>query len=178
MRRIIPAGLGLAMILAGCSGELPTDPIDSAFGAQAGQPALQANLQAARPPVPIRGTCELAYEPAQPVGPGVVRQIDVGTCHISHLGKSTLVSDKIINFIAGTQTADLAITAANGDMLYASGNGTNSMVAPGQVAFRVELTITGGTGRFSGATGTVVGEGTADLANAQSKLAMAGTIRY
>jgi hypothetical protein len=63
-------------------------------------------------------------------------------------------------------------------MLYASGSGTNSMTAPGQVAFRVELAFTGGTGRFSDVTGKVVSEGVADLANAQAHLTMAGTIQY
>jgi hypothetical protein len=180
MRRVLNPRPVLAMlVLAGCSAELPTTPDDSAFR---GQSSYQAGLQAthydARPAVPIRGTCEAAIQPAAPVSPGVIRQLDLGTCRLSHLGVSELVSDKLINLAAGTQTAEVIFTAANGDMLYASGSGTNSMTAPGQVAFRVELTITGGTGRFSGATGTVVGEGTADLANAQSKLAMAGTIRY
>ncbi|HSJ24756.1 MAG TPA: hypothetical protein VK929_08825 [Longimicrobiales bacterium] len=176
MRRLIPAGLGLAMILAGCGAELPVEPY-SAFSAQGGDAELQANHQTA-PVVPIRGTCDLEAQPPQPTGPGLIQQRDVGTCHISHLGKSTVVSDKVINLMAGTQDAEMVITAANGDMLYLSGSGTNAMVAPGQVAFRVELTITGGTGRFTGATGTVLSQGTADLATAQAKLSMAGTISY
>jgi hypothetical protein len=179
MRRTVSTALVLAVILvAGCDAELPPAPDGAAFHAQAGQAGLQANHQDARPAVPIRGTCELAIQPAQPVGPGLIRQLDVGTCRISHLGRSMLVSDKIINLVGGTQTTDVAITAANSDMLYGNGGGTNAMVAPGLVAFRAELTITGGTGRFTGATGMIVLEGTADLANAQSRLTMAGTISY
>jgi hypothetical protein len=180
MPRLSIAGPGLAMIfLAGCSAELPTAQHEAVFSKQADHPtAVPASHQDAPPALPIRGACELAFQPAEFVSPGVIRQIDEGTCRISHLGRSTMVSDKLINLAAGTQTADVALTAANGDMLYASGKGTNTMTAPGQVAFRVELTITGGTGRFSGATGMLVSEGVADLASAQAKLSMAGTISY
>jgi hypothetical protein len=180
MRRLLNPRPGLAVLLvAGCSAGLPTTPDDGAFGAQTGHPVeLQANHNGAQPAVPIRGSCELAIQPAEPVSPGVIRQLDVGTCRISHLGMSTMVSDKLIYLAEGTQTAEVVFTAASGDMLYASGSGTNSMTAPGQVAFRVELTFTGGTGRFSDATGMVVSEGVADLANAQAHLTMAGTIQY
>lgn len=166
---IVATALGM-ILPAGCGAELPTIPGAEDFGAQASHQAA--------PAVPIRGTCELAIQPAEFVSPGVIRLVDVGTCRISHLGRSTMVSDKIINLEAGTQTAGMAITAANGDKLFASGSGTNTMVAPGRAVFRVELTITGGTGRFTDASGTMVSEGTADLANAQSQLTMAGTIRY
>jgi len=52
------------------------------------------------------------------------------------------------------------------------------MIAPGRVAFRVELTFTGGTGRFVGASGEAVSEGEADLANASSTLTMTGWLEY
>jgi hypothetical protein len=180
MRRLLNPHAGLAMLLlAGCSADLPTIRTDGAFGTQPGHPVeLQASHPGAGPALPIRGSCELAIQPAEPVSPGVIRLIDVGTCRMSHLGLSTMVSDKLINLAEGTQTAEVIWTAANGDMLYASGSGTNSMTAPGQAAFRIELTFTGGTGRFSDATGMVVSEGVADLANAQAHLTVAGTIRY
>jgi uncharacterized Zn-binding protein involved in type VI secretion len=158
--------LALAVTLSGCA-ELPGSPLD-----------LQASRQAALQAVPISGSCELAIQPAQPVSPGVIRQLDVGTCQLSHLGKSTFVSDKVINLMAGTQTAQVSITAANGDILYASGTGTNAMVAPGKVAFRVDFVFTGGTGRFAAASGTAVSEGEADLVNAQSRLTLNGSIAY
>jgi hypothetical protein len=180
MRRLPETRPVLALLLlAGCSAELPTMAHEGALGAQAAFPVgLQASHRGARPAVPIRGRCEMEAQPAEPVSPGVISQLDVGTCHISHLGMSTMTSDKLINLAAGTQTADVVFTAANGDMLYASGNGTNTMTAPGQVAFRVELTLAGGTGRFSDATGLVVSEGVAILAEAKAYLTMAGTIRY
>jgi acyl-coenzyme A thioesterase PaaI-like protein len=180
MRRFHFAGAALAMILsAACTSELPTVPDESALVSPAAEHiVMQASHHAAPPARPIRGTCELDIQPAEPVSPGVIRQLDVGTCQISHLGRSTMVSDKVIALMAGTQNADVALTAANGDMLHASGSGTNTMVAPGKFAFRVELTITGGTGRFSDASGMIVSEGVAELATATAQVTMAGTIRY
>jgi acyl-coenzyme A thioesterase PaaI-like protein len=179
MRRFHFAGAALAMILpAACTSQLPTVPDESALVSPAAEQIVMQASHQASPARPIRGTCELAIQPAEPVSPGVIRQRDVGTCQISHLGRSTMVSDKIINLGAGTQSADVALTAANGDMLHASGSGTNTMVAPGKFAFRVELTITGGTGRFSDASGMIVSEGVAELATTRAQVTMAGIIRY
>jgi hypothetical protein len=180
MRRVLTPHAGLAMILlAGCTADLPTVQNDAALGGRSGHRVeLPASQHDARPEVPILGECETEIQPAEVVGPGLIRLIDVGTCRISHLGLSTMFSDKIINLAAGTQTAQITLTAASGDLLHASGSGTNSTVVPGQAAFRVELTITGGTGRFSDATGMIVSEGVAYLAEARAQLSMAGTIRY
>jgi hypothetical protein len=180
MRRSPFAGAALAMILlAGCGSQLPTLPDDSAVVTLAAhQNGILASHDAVPPALPIRGTCELAIQPAEPVSPGVIKQRDVGTCHLSHLGLSAMVSDKIINVMAGTQYAQVALTAANGDVLQASGSGTNAMVAPGKFAFQVELNITGGTGRFSDASGVILSEGVADLATGTAQLTMAGTVRY
>jgi hypothetical protein len=177
MRRLPNAGPGLAIILlAGCS-DVATAPFDSPFAMGAGQ-AAHVSQVAAQPGLPLRGTCELALQPAEFLSPGVVRQIDEGTCLIAHLGESTMFSDKIINFVTATQTADITFTAANGDLLHASGSGTSAMTEPGYVAFRAELTITGGTGRFRDASGAIMSEGVADLANSTSHLTMTGTIWY
>jgi hypothetical protein len=180
MRRFLdPRPVLALLLLAGCSSQLPTIANDGASGAQSSSPEeLQASQHEARPEVPIRGTCETEIQPAEPVSPGVIRQLDVGTCRLSHLGVSSLVSDKLINLAEGTQTAAVVFTAANGDLLHARGSGTNSMTAPGQVAFRVELTFAGGTGRFTDATGLVVSEGVADLAKGQAHLTMAGALRF
>jgi hypothetical protein len=44
-------------------------------------------------------------------------------------------------------------TAANGDMVFAEFTGFSSPVEPGFVFVTEEATITGGTGRFTGASG-------------------------
>jgi hypothetical protein len=129
-------------------------------------------------PTPFTGSCELAIQPATPVSPGVIRQLDLGECLISHLGKSTFISDKIINVVAGTQVITGTYTAANGDILYANGTGTNQMVAPGVVAFQATVTFAGGTGRFADATGSATLSGSANFATGRSQFSTSGSIVY
>jgi hypothetical protein len=174
MRRIPLAGIALGVILAGCD----TGSI-AGFEPQS-EPHFAQHLaqHGAQPAVPLRGSCEMEAQPPEPIAPGVIRQVDVGRCQLSHLGRSTLVSDKVLNLFAGTQTTEIVLTAANGDVLYGNGAGTNTMIAPGRIAFRVELTFTGGTGRFAGASGEAVSEGEADLPSATATLDMIGWLRY
>jgi hypothetical protein len=153
----------LTFALAGCSADSATNPLSPSFQMQ---------------PTPFQGHCELAIQPATPVSPGVVHQLDLGDCILSHLGKSTMISDKIINFAAGTQVTQITYTAANGDILYANGGGTNQMVAPGVVAFQGTVTFEGGTGRFADATGTATFSGSAHFATGRSQLTTSGTIAY
>jgi hypothetical protein len=163
----VPAlGLALALILAGCDAVAPTSV----------EPILAR--QVGHQPVPLKGSCELAMQPAEPIGPGIIWQRDVGSCQLTHLGRADFVSDKVIDVWAGTQTAQVTLTAANGDLLHANGAGTSTLVAPGRFAFRAVLTLTGGTGRFSAAAGEVVSEGEADLVSGIARLTMAGWIAY
>jgi len=174
MQRIPLAGFALGLILLGCD----TGSMTGLEHQPEPQFAQQPAQHGARQTVPLRGRCDLDIQPAQFISPGVIRQVDVGHCQLAHLGKSTLISDKVINFFTGTQTTKIVITAANGDVLYGSGAGTNTMIAPGRVAFRVELTFTGGTGRFAGASGGAASEGEADLVSATSSLQMTGWLTY
>jgi hypothetical protein len=85
----------------------------------------------------------------------------VGTGFFSHLGNVTLVnhgsgklSGNTINF-----TGMSTLSTANGDRLfgtYVGAEGLSSIPVAGQVnEFTLVLTITGGTGRFADATGTL-----------------------
>ncbi|MEX2281130.1 MAG: hypothetical protein WEE89_01455 [Gemmatimonadota bacterium] len=163
MRRLPLHPILLGLVLAGCSTDSATDPLSTSFAMVA---------------TPFSGRCALAIQPPTPISPGIVRQIDIGTCPFTHLGLSTYISDKVINFITGTQTLQNTYIAANGDRLYANGSGTNQLVAPGRVAFSADVTFAGGTGRFSNATGSATVTGEADLVNARSKFTTSGTIAY
>jgi hypothetical protein len=153
----------LAVTLAACSADSTTNPLSPSYQMQA---------------TPFQGHCELAIQPATPVSPGVIHQLDLGDCILSHLGKATMISDKIINLAAGTQVTEITYTAANGDILYANGGGTNQMVAPGVVAFQGSVTFEGGTGRFTDATGTATFSGVANFAAGRSQLTTSGSIVY
>lgn len=77
----------------------------------------------------------------------------------TYLGKTTaFTDDQLINLIDGSGTATYTLTAANGEMLVLS------LVFPiggtinieGGVLFSGTYTVTGGSGRFNGATGSGV----------------------
>jgi hypothetical protein len=163
MRRFPTLHLVVALVVAGCTTDSPAPLLTPEFAMQ---------------PVPFRGSCELEIQPAQPISPGIVAQLDIGDCRISHLGRATFISDKVINFILGTQTIQGTYIAANGDLLYANGAGTSQPLAPGRVAFQGTVTFEGGTGRFANATGTATIIGEADVVNARSQFTTSGMIRY
>ena len=86
-----------------------------------------------------------------------------GVCHLSHLGRTTIVIHQRCSFVDGSCENSTVHTAANGDLLYGT-----FYSAPGQnmfdnvhAVFAGTGTITGGTGRFSNATGTTFANGTA-----------------
>ena len=87
-----------------------------------------------------------------------------GTARFSHLGKTSYSSEFAVTItgpdsftIVGTQT----VVAANGDMLFLSFTGTGSFAGafgPGQTTdTTLSYTVTGGTGRFDDASGTLTG---------------------
>ena len=87
-----------------------------------------------------------------------------GTARISHLGKTSYSSSFTFTLtgpdtftIAGTQT----LVAANGDELFLSFTGTGTFAgafAAGQTSeVTAVYTVTGGTGRFDDASGTLTG---------------------
>jgi hypothetical protein len=170
MSRRVPLHLALAFLLAACSADTLTDATEPV--------QLSADLRQASPAVPFKGRCEMAIQPPTPIGPGLLHQIDIGTCEATHLGRASLESDKVINIIAGTQTLETLFVAANGDELRGTGTGTNTPVAPGRIAFTATLTFAGGTGRFADASGEVQITGEADLVAGRSSMTTSGWIRY
>jgi hypothetical protein len=82
-----------------------------------------------------------------------------GPVIVSHLGKGTFSHSFTVTFtspttvvITGTET----FTAANGDQVFTAFAGTGTLTGNTGVATGV-LTITGGTGRFQDASGTLTG---------------------
>jgi hypothetical protein len=84
-----------------------------------------------------------------------------GTARVSHLGKSTITSSFTI-LLTGPSTFSVAgtatIVAANGDQLFTSFTGTGQSTGAfsiGQITETTAIhTLTGGTGRFTDASGT------------------------
>jgi hypothetical protein len=90
----------------------------------------------------------------------VIQTSDTASGEGTQLGRYTMVAGERIDLVSGEITQGyFTITAANGDTL----TGTYSGKALGGLTgYDVSGPITGGTGRFAGATGTIVFNGTVD----------------
>ena len=158
MRTLSPLPVLLALILAACgeSGPLATGPVSAGTVLVAkGHPSVVAR--------PFTGRCETTFNPPPLPLPPTHQQVDTGTCHLTHLGRSSIYGEQEINFAAGTQRGERTITAANGDVLFVQNAGTSRPAGPGLVRFSAIMTFVGGTGRFARATGEARAEGTANL---------------
>ena len=166
IRPILP--LAFVALLPACSADrLPT-------GIEAVDDGLSAAVTRT-----IRGSCTTTF-PAAPLPlPSVLEQTDHGVCRLSHLGRSQYVTVKEIHFATGTQvTTELRISAANGDVLFGTGIGQNSPAGPGLIGFSAVMTISGGTGRFAGAAGTLDVSGVANLATNSASVTIEGDVAW
>jgi hypothetical protein len=96
----------------------------------------------------------------------------------THLGHFTGTYPHQVNFATLTFSGIPTFTAANGDELTMQLGGTASPSPTSATTFGINLqgTITGGTGRFAGAAGSVTGTGTVDLVNSQVRAGLQGLI--
>lgn len=104
-------------------------------------------------PLPLRGSIE-ALETYQINGPTMFVTAS-GSGQVTHLGRYTVTYEVEVDLPTGTGT-DLSAhyVAANGDSVFAEGSGQATPTDDAAVFVVVEnYTITGGTGRFDGATG-------------------------
>jgi hypothetical protein len=127
---------------------------------------------------PPAGRCPAAYP--------VLVTID-GSLQLSHLGRTDVVQSHCIDFGGpGSQpdfrAATATFTAANGDRVYATYTGTIVPILPPagpptEGTLSVQMTFTGGTGRFTGATGELSGTGV-QVFNGAATLTYEGWIAY
>jgi hypothetical protein len=113
---------------------------------------------AAGDPVPFKGNLEgdVTITPLAP--PYVQADVDA-TGNATQLGLFTLDIPHKVNRMTHTAAGTYEFTAANGDMLFADFTGKSSPTAiPGVIYIEETATITGGTGRFAGATGSFTAE--------------------
>ncbi len=84
-----------------------------------------------------------------------------GQGNVSHMGLTSAFTDnQVVNLITGSTTATYTLTAANGDTIVLEMSFQATQI-PGGVTFAGDYTVTGGTGRFDGATGGGVLAGSA-----------------
>jgi hypothetical protein len=126
---------------------------------------------------PFKGTVN-AVETAEVVFPTLSVTRD-GTGTATHLGKFTEHITLQVNIPTGHATGAATFTAANGDTLTATVDGqATPTTTPGVVSIVEVYTITGGTGRFSDATGSFTLNATLDQATGVSSGTFSGTIDH
>jgi hypothetical protein len=131
---------------------------------------------AAAAETPFKGTIN-AVETGMVVPP--TRFLDrEGTGTATYLGKYTEHATFQVDVRTGSATGTATFTAANGDTLTASVVGQGTVTGPTTRSIVEVYTITGGTGRFAGATGTLTLERTLDLATGVSTGTFSGAIDH
>jgi hypothetical protein len=104
--------------------------------------------------VPFKGSLE-GVVTVTPLKPPNVSVLVKATGNATHLGQFALAIPHTVNRANRTATGTYQFVAANGDTLTASFSGKATPTSTAGVLSIVETaTITGGTGRFAGATGS------------------------
>ena len=135
---------------------------------------------------PHLGKCDTVIPPPPTIFPAVV---EIGlTCRFRHLGLTTGTLIQVIdaagppsNGVVPLTISDGRITymAANGDELHAAFEGEASFdLVSGTIEYQGTETISGGTGQFSGASGTSYLEGTASTVTLTGFYITLGSLSY
>jgi hypothetical protein len=126
--------------------------------------------------VPFKGSFE-GDVTVTPLTPPLL-QVDVdATGNATQLGQFSLAIPHIVNAANRTAIGSYEFTAANGDTLSADFTGQAMPTAtPGVLAIVETATITGGTGRFAGATGSFTCERLFDTITGTTVGSFEGTI--
>jgi hypothetical protein len=131
---------------------------------------------------PFKGSWSGVTVSADPTNFPVVAVVAEGSGQLTHLGGFDMTSPHTSNVFTGETIGDQIFTAANGDMLTAFCEGFPVFQPTGNVAGALDCEITGGTGRFAGASGSyeffLVATPLADGSGFATEATITGTITY
>lgn len=141
-----------ALTLSACSPENASDPLAPGLPLATAEPgggmALRSGEQMA---LPLRGTLEATETHNLSANGVLVDAVGAGTS--TQLGRFILEYHLEADFSGAAETS-ARLTAANGDILTMAGSGQGTFSEDFLTLTVIETaTITGGTGRFAGATG-------------------------
>ena len=178
------------VLLVGCS--QPVSPTSPTSGSLAGPspttsggnptstriPTEAVVGVAATKEVPFKGRLDgtFTFAPDPPPSPFASVHFSEVTGNGTDLGRFTVEAPHRVNLATLTSTGTFEFTAANGDTLTADFTGTATPETPSVVSIVETANITGGTGRFAGATGSFIVTRTADLASLLTTGSFEGTI--
>jgi hypothetical protein len=101
----------------------------------------------------------------------------LGAGHATELGKFTMIYDAEVNLLTRVGIGSVEFVAANGDRVFADILGQSSPTSTPNVVSIVEVfTITGGTGRFADATGSLISTRLKDQVTGDTSGSFDGTI--
>jgi hypothetical protein len=134
-----------------------------------------AGQVAAAAQVPFKGSFDGVVTRA---GAPPIVSVDVHADGVAtHLGQFTLDIPHTVNVVTRTATGSYVFVAANGDTLTADFVGQSTPTDDPTVLYIEEhATITGGTGRFAGATGSFIAERLYDTVAGTTTGSFEGTI--
>ena len=126
----------------------------------------------------LRGTDVGHFTVAGTKDPQVVITSDHAVGEVTSMGGFTLTAEEHINLqTLQVSQAHFTLTAANGDHLSGSYQGTAHMVGiPNVIEYDVAGLISGGTGQFEGMSGAIVFHGSADLGQGNFKDEILGVV--
>jgi hypothetical protein len=159
------------MVAAACGSEVPGAPT-SPSTAISGTAATDAKGGSA---LPFTGTLESTERVESAGATADVRHLD-GTGHATHLGRFALSADFTVTRATGNATGTATWTAANGDEIVASVVGHGDILVFPTVTIAETHTITGGTGRFANASGTIRISRSANIVTGVSSGSLSGDI--
>lgn len=111
-----------------------------------------------------------------PLEPPMASVLIEATGNATQLGSFSLEIPHLVNQAIRVGEGSYIFTAANGDTLTAEFTGLATLVAPGVLTTSETAVITGGTGRFAGATGSFTAERTFFVATGQTVGSFEGTV--
>jgi hypothetical protein len=127
--------------------------------------------------VPLKGADSGSFTlTADACGPGVFAVVVDDTGRATHLGAYAYHSNECFNGATGAFSGTFTMTAANGDTISGTYAGTVVSVVGNLGFYEQDNAITGGTGRFAGATGAFHLSGIANLATLDSSQRIVGSV--
>ena len=131
---------------------------------------------------PLKGSWSGVTVSADPTNFPVVSIVAKGSGQLTHLGRYAMTSPHTTNVFTGETLGDQIFTAANGDTMTAYCAGFPQFMPDQHVEGALQCEITGGTGRFAGATGSyefyLVATPLADGSGFATEATITGTINY
>src|ERR1700730_8855438 len=114
---------------------------------------ILASSVAAGKQAPFKGSLE-GVDIATAVNPPFVSTQVTATGNASHLGKFTFTELVTVDTRTRIGTGTFLFIAANGDTVFGTASGQATLTAPTVITIKENMVVTGGTGRFTSATGT------------------------